>query len=52
MKTKKEIEDKIKEIESDERLGYPPAQIQTNAPLSLVQTELESKLRALKWVLQ
>jgi len=51
MKTEKEILDKIKELESDERLSYPTATIIENAPLALIQLEMESKITALKWVL-
>ena len=51
MKTKKEIQEKLKEIESDERLSYPPASIFLNAPLALIQIELETKARTLKWIL-
>jgi hypothetical protein len=51
MKNKQEIEKKLAELEADERLSYPPATVYVNAPLALVQTELESKVAALKWVL-
>ncbi len=51
MKTKEQIEEKIKEIESDERLSYPLATIEINAPLALIQLEMETKLKMLKWVL-
>jgi hypothetical protein len=51
MKTKKEIEDRIKEIQSDERISYPTANVFVNAPLALIQTGLESTLATLKLVL-
>lgn len=51
MRSEKEIEDRIKEITSDERYNYPPATIQTNAPLALIQLEMETKVTTLKWVL-
>ena len=52
MKTQKEIEEKIKELESDERLSYPTATIDINAPLALIQLRLESKIAALKWAVK
>ncbi len=51
MKTKKEIEEKLAEIKSDERLGYPPATVDINAPLALIQLSIESQIDILKWVL-
>lgn len=51
MKEENEIKDKLLELESDERLSYPPAIVQINAPLALIQTEIEAKVRILKWVL-
>jgi hypothetical protein len=51
MRSEKEIKDKIKELESDERLNYVCATIFENAPLALVQLELETKISTLYWVL-
>lgn len=51
MKTAKEIKDKLKTIEQDERLGYAVATIDTNAPLALIQLSLETSRDMLKWVL-
>jgi hypothetical protein len=51
MKTKKEIEDAIKQLRSDERLSYPTAMVHENAPLALMQLELETRIKTLKWVL-
>ncbi len=51
MKNKEQIEEEIKKIESDERLSYPTATIDINAPLALIQLEMETKLKVLKWVL-
>ena len=51
MKTKKEIEEKLADIKSDERLSYPPATIDINAPLALIQLSMECKIDILKWVL-
>ncbi len=46
-----EIRAKIKELESDPRLYYPPADVAINCFLAIVQTELNTKLSALYWVL-
>lgn len=48
MKTQKQIEEELKEVESDECLGYPSAQIQINAPLALVQVDLKARVQILK----
>lgn len=52
MLTEKIIKKKLKEIEKDERLSYPNATIDTNAPLALIQLSGECKISALKWVLE
>ena len=36
------LDTEIARIEGDERLDYPPAQIQINAPLALIQVELKA----------
>lgn len=51
MKTKKEIQEKIKQIKSDDRYKYPRAQINVNVYLALLQTLWAGKIEALKWVL-
>ncbi len=51
MKNKKEIEARLKEVESDERLHYPSADIFSNAPLALIQVALENQRDILKWIL-
>jgi len=51
MKTKTEILLMIKELESDDRLSYNSATITENAPLALIQLELETKIHTLYWVL-
>ena len=51
MKTEKEIKEMLEKFESDERLQQPTATIQINAPLALIQLELETKVITLKWVL-
>ena len=52
MKSKKEIETKLKEYQSDERLSYKPADVFSNAPLALIQTDLEARVQILKWILR
>ncbi len=42
----------IKELEADERLSYPTATLAENAPLALIQLELETKIKTLKGTLQ
>lgn len=46
------LEERLKEIESDERLSYADANILINAPLALIQLELKTKRDTLKWVLE
>lgn len=48
---RKEIEASLRKIEEDERLGYPTATIDINAPLALIQCALQHQVRALKYVL-
>jgi hypothetical protein len=52
MRSLKEIEDRLIMLKSDERLQGPPAQVQINPPLALVQTDLEASIHALEWVLK
>lgn len=52
MKSEKEIQQKIDEIMSDERLHYKVADVFTNAPLALIQLSLEVKIEILSWVLE
>ncbi len=51
MKTTEEIKERIKDIEDDDRMGYPPASVQINAPLALIQCSLGSIRDVLNWVL-
>jgi hypothetical protein len=51
MKTKEEIQEKLDEVNADERLGYAPAQVHINAPLALIQLSLETQRDILEWVL-
>lgn len=55
MRSKEEIEAKIADIEADSRYQdgqKRPATIDINAPLALIQLELEARLKTLKWVLE
>lgn len=51
MREEKTIKKMLKRLEADERLKYPTATIVENAPLALIQLEMESKIGVLKWVL-
>jgi len=52
MKKERVIKEKMQELKNDERLSYPAANIFENAPLALIQLELESKISTLQWVLK
>ena len=52
MRTEKEIMEQRKEYMKDERLYYPCAEIEVNAPLALHQLEVEGRLAMLDWVLE
>ncbi len=51
MKTEEEIRARIKELESDERHSYKPANVFSNAPLALIQTSINSELSGLYFAL-
>ena len=51
MKTEGELRRMLKEIEDDERLHYPCANVQINAPLALIQVALEAQRAILLWAL-
>ena len=51
MKSEQEIKDALARILADERIDYPPADVNVNAPLALIQVELEAKRDTLAWVL-
>lgn len=51
MLRKRKIELWLKKVESDERLHYKPANVLVNAPLALIQTELETTSRVLRIIL-
>lgn len=42
------INERIEEIENDERWNYDSANVQTNAPLALVQQDMAGELRGLR----
>ena len=44
------VEKEIAAIEADERYHYKPADVDVNAPLALVQVEMESKMVILKQI--
>ena len=52
MKSKDEILAKIEEWEGGERHNFEPALVEINAPLALIQVEIQSKIDALRWVLK
>jgi hypothetical protein len=52
MKSEEQIRKELARIDADERIHYPPATIQINAPLALIQLGLETRRDALKWVLE
>ncbi len=52
MKSKQEIQEKLFDVEKDERLGYPAATVVENAPLALIQLSLETKRDILRWILE
>jgi hypothetical protein len=52
MKTKPAIEAELTRIKTDERLGYPAADVFVNAPLALIQVNLASTVKAYQWVLE
>lgn len=52
MRSEKDIRTMLEKIEADERLSYPYATIDVNAPLALIQLSGECKISALKWILE
>ena len=51
MKMQTEITEKLNELKSDERLTYKAATVFENAPLALIQLEMETKIHTLEWIL-
>jgi hypothetical protein len=52
MRSIKEIEAKLEELKNDDSFKSPTATLFENAPLALIQLELETKVRVLEWVLK
>lgn len=52
MKTEVQIKEELVRLEMDERLHYPTATIFGNAPLALIQVQLEAEIALLKWILE
>ncbi len=46
------IKAKIQELKGDSRMRLKPANVYINAPLALIQTEIEGQLAVLNWVLK
>jgi hypothetical protein len=51
MRTEEEVRALLKHVIADDRLKRGPALVQINAPLALIQTELEARCETLLWVL-
>jgi len=51
MKTRLQIAGRLAAIASDDRYHAPPALVEINAPLALIQVALETEAIALAWVL-
>jgi hypothetical protein len=49
--TEKQMRDRLKAIDADERYHYKAATVFENAPLALIQLEMETEARVLAWVL-
>ena len=51
---REEIDRRIQEHKSDERLSYPDANVMINAPLALIQVDLKARVseldKLLKWI--
>lgn len=45
------VEERLAEVEDDERLGYDDADVRVNAPLALIQTSLKAKRDSMRFAL-
>lgn len=45
------VEERLAEVEDDDRLGYDDADVQVNAPLALIQTSLKAKRDSMRFAL-
>lgn len=52
MLTKAKITAKLEKLKADERLYYSSANVFSNAPLALIQTQLESQIHILEDILE
>jgi len=52
MRTEQEIKQEIKRLKVDSRFPPPYATVDINAPLALIQLDLESQVATLNWVLK
>ena len=52
MKSTNEVLFEIGKILKDERLDSPPVNVFSNAPLALIQVELETRLLTLMWMIE
>jgi hypothetical protein len=52
MKTEQVIRDQIEKLAAADAHKEPAADIEVNAPLALLQTEIDAKIAALEWVLR
>lgn len=52
MKTRQQIQERLAKVEADERKHYPPADVFSNAPLALIQVQLDTEASTLEWVLR
>ena len=51
MRDESEIREALSQIKADERLSYPDARIDINAPLALIQLSLKTAVSMLEWCL-
>ncbi len=51
MRSEQEVRDSLSRVSGDERLTYEPVLVQVNAPLALIQVELEARKNVLRWML-
>ena len=52
MREEKQIRERLASVESDGRLRQPIATVFENAPLALIQLEMETESRVLRWALK
>ena len=52
MRTIQEIKNELRELKNDVRHKQKPALVQVNAPLALIQVEIDAKIAALEWVIR